>query len=153
MSQKKFLLALAFTGLAGGIFVLDRWTKIFFAQEAVHILIPNVLETTQHHNQGLLANLPVPLLAILLVTAAVMVVVIQQSLERLRKEQTLELFALALVLGGALGNFYDRLVFQYVFDWILVFHRSILNVADLAVGVGVLLFIFVKYLSERRKDS
>lgn len=66
----------------------------------------------------------------------------------LKKHQTEKLFSLglALVLGGALGNLYDRVTLGYVVDF-LSFHIDDLywpafNVADSAitVGVGILLF-------------
>lgn len=55
-------------------------------------------------------------------------------------------FALALLLGGALGNVKDRLIFQQVTDFIDVhyagYHWPSFNIADSAISVGaVLLFV------------
>ena len=62
-------------------------------------------------------------------------------------EQKLFCFALALVLGGALGNLYDRLTLGYVVDFLLFHYHGYdyywpaFNVADSAItgGVGLLL--------------
>ena len=53
--------------------------------------------------------------------------------------------ALALILGGAIGNLIDRLQYNYVVDFILVYYRDWLfpafNVADAAIAVGAVLLI------------
>ncbi|MDQ2078128.1 signal peptidase II [Marinimicrobium sp. ABcell2] len=58
----------------------------------------------------------------------------------------LEALALALILGGALGNVYDRLMLGYVVDFIVVHYRDYyfpaFNIADSAITVGAFLLIF-----------
>ncbi len=53
--------------------------------------------------------------------------------------------ALGLVLGGAAGNLYDRIVYGTVTDFIEVYHRSwsfpAFNVADSAITVGAILLL------------
>jgi lipoprotein signal peptidase len=56
-------------------------------------------------------------------------------------------------LGGALGNIYDRMVYGYVFDWILLFESSIVNVADMAVIVGVVWYAIMWQQSELDDDT
>ena len=54
--------------------------------------------------------------------------------------------AYALVIGGALGNLYDRLVYGYVVDMIQVFYQDwyypTFNIADSAICIGGALLIF-----------
>jgi len=56
------------------------------------------------------------------------------------------LAALALVLGGALGNLIDRLWFGHVIDFIQVYYRDFywpaFNIADSAISVGAVLLIW-----------
>jgi signal peptidase II len=58
----------------------------------------------------------------------------------------LESLALALILGGALGNVYDRLTLGYVVDFIVVHYQDYyfpaFNIADSAITVGAFLLIF-----------
>jgi signal peptidase II len=53
---------------------------------------------------------------------------------------------LALILGGALGNAYDRLRFGYVIDFLEVhiihYHWPDFNVADSAIVVGGILLLY-----------
>lgn len=63
---------------------------------------------------------------------------------KLEPHQRLLRWALPLVLGGALGNFYDRIVYRYVVDFVkLQLDEELVwptfNVADAAITVGVVL--------------
>lgn len=62
-------------------------------------------------------------------------------LGRLNRTQTREAIGWALVLGGAIGNLIDRLVWGYVIDFLDVYygnwHWPAFNVADSAITVGV----------------
>lgn len=132
---------LALASLAGGVFCLDRLTKnTFFSREPSHI-IPGILETTQHHNQGLLANLAVPMPLIILLTSGICLGLIWIFIQK-SKPSWLFTCAIACLLGGALGNLFDRITQGFVFDWILLWSRSIINIADISIGIGIFLWIF-----------
>lgn len=63
--------------------------------------------------------------------------------------------ALSLVLGGALGNLYDRLVYGHVVDFISVHWQSsyfpAFNIADSAITVGAIM-LMIDALLENRKN-
>ena len=65
----------------------------------------------------------------------------------------LETYALSLVLGGAIGNFVDRVRIGKVTDFIDVYvndwHWPSFNVADSALTVGIALFIISSFMSGR----
>ncbi len=60
-----------------------------------------------------------------------------------------EKFIYALIVGGALGNFYDRLIYQAVPDFIDLhynnFHWFTFNVADIFITLGILAFILSNF--------
>jgi signal peptidase II len=62
--------------------------------------------------------------------------------------------ALALIAGGAIGNLIDRIRFGFVIDFLDVYvgthHWPAFNVADSAITIGVILFLFKNLLLERR---
>ena len=67
--------------------------------------------------------------------------------------QKLQVIALSLIFGGALGNYVDRLRFGYVVDfldfhWKEVYHFAAFNVADSAICVGVALLLFQRVVTE-----
>lgn len=77
--------------------------------------------------------------------ALVISVVIAVWLTRLKKHETLLAVALALVLGGAIGNLIDRLAYGYVIDFLDVYyntwHWPAFNIADSAITLGVILML------------
>ncbi len=79
-----------------------------------------------------------------LVTVVISTVIVVM-LRRQRGERSVS-FALALVLGGALGNLYDRLTLGHVVDFIQLhaagYYWPAFNVADSAISVGVALLIW-----------
>ena len=64
---------------------------------------------------------------------------------RLPKSEKLSAIALCLILGGALGNLYDRMFNGYVVDFISVYYESFrfatFNIADSSVFLGACLMI------------
>jgi len=81
------------------------------------------------------------LFAVIAVGVSVVLVV---WLKRLKANETWLAVALALVLGGALGNLYDRVVLGHVVDFILVHWQNrwyfpAFNIADSAITVGAVM--------------
>ncbi len=68
------------------------------------------------------------------------------AMKRLQAHQRHLAIAYALVIGGALGNLIDRLLYQYVIDFIHVFYQNAhfphFNIADSAIFIGAVLLIF-----------
>ena len=63
--------------------------------------------------------------------------------------------ALALVLGGAVGNLIDRILLGYVVDFIDIYYKSwhwpVFNIADSAITVGVIMLIIDSFWLDRSK--
>lgn len=78
-------------------------------------------------------------------------------LRRLSAGQQLQAVALAMILGGALGNLYDRALYGYVVDFIDVYyqdwHFPIFNIADSAITVGAVLLILDALLHSGSKPD
>ncbi len=68
----------------------------------------------------------------------------------------LDLIALTLIMGGAVGNIIDRIRFGYVVDFIELYHRSYhfptFNIADSSLTIGVSLLI-ISILCKRCPDD
>ncbi|MDR5867886.1 signal peptidase II [Halomonas koreensis] len=76
-------------------------------------------------------------------------------MKRLKAGETLLAASLALIIGGALGNLYDRLVHGYVVDF-LSFHAAgwyypAFNVADIGITLGAIGLIWESTIGERRR--
>ena len=81
--------------------------------------------------------------------AIIISAVLSVWLARLKKHETLLAIALALVLGGAIGNLIDRLAYGYVIDFFDVYynnwHWPAFNIADSAISVGVFLLLLESF--------
>jgi signal peptidase II len=77
-------------------------------------------------------------------------------LSRLPAKSKLEGLALALILGGALGNLYDRLTLGYVVDFLdfhwAGMHFPAFNVADAGISVGAVLLIVDSLINQPGAD-
>tara|TARA_B100000963_G_scaffold271844_1_gene240045 strand:+ start:533 stop:1027 length:495 start_codon:yes stop_codon:yes gene_type:complete len=64
-------------------------------------------------------------------------------------------YALLLILGGALGNIFDRLMYKAVPDFIDFhvgdFHWFIFNVADIFITIGVIFVIFLEIIDNNKE--
>jgi signal peptidase II len=59
------------------------------------------------------------------------------------------------VIGGALGNLYDRIVYGYVIDFIEIhynnFYWPIFNIADVAISIGIILLLYSMFSNNKKK--
>jgi len=71
------------------------------------------------------------------------------------KSKGLKKYSLLMVLGGALGNLYDRIYFKAVPDFIDFhignFHWFIFNVSDIFISLGVLLLISLELINNKKE--
>ena len=72
------------------------------------------------------------------------------------KTNGLEKYSFLIILGGSLGNVYDRLTYSAVPDFIDIhyqsFHWFIFNVADIFITTGVLLLIYIELVLKNKKS-
>ena len=89
--------------------------------------------------------------------AIVISVVIVKWLHSLSGEETLTALSLSLILGGAIGNLIDRILFGHVIDYIQVWFGSYpfpaFNLADAAISVGAALLILSSFFGRRPAET
>ena len=139
--------------IAGAVVILDRLSKSYinrsYAEWDVTVVIPQVFNIVHAENPyaafSMLAEAPPLVRAVLLVGVSVMVMTaVGVMLWRLPKNAGwLMPTSLALVLGGAFGNLWDRVLRGSVTDFVQVFIGSYefpsFNVADSAITIGAVL--------------
>ena len=91
-----------------------------------------------------------------IVLAMVVIGVLFVWLRRLQAGEVRTRLALVLILGGAVGNVIDRLVYGYVIDFIDVYYGSwhwpAFNIADAAISVGAFLLLLEAFRETRQKN-
>lgn len=149
------------------VIIADRVTKSLVS---THILmgdaitvIPRFLRITHWLNEGAAFSLfadsasPNAVRWGLIAFSAIAAIAVLVALIRLGSRISLATVALALVLGGALGNLHDRLRYGSVVDFIEVhifgYHWPDFNVADSSIVVGACLLLLDSLLSKRSEAS
>ena len=88
--------------------------------------------------------------AIAIVVSAMLVGWIKQ----LRKNETWLACSLSLVLGGALGNLYDRLIHGQVTDFLLFYYKNwyfpAFNLADVAITIGAIMLVLDMFREQKK---
>lgn len=91
------------------------------------------------------------------ILASIVSVVLVIWIKRLKPQETWLALALALILGGAVGNLYDRVVLGYVIDFISLHYQQhyfpAFNVADSAISVGAAILILDTFIHPKENAS
>ena len=139
--------------LAGLIFLLDQWVKLIIIENISlyeRVKINDFINITHQRNPGaafsFLADAGGWQRWFLSTIAIAVCLYIVYWLKELEKESKILLpYGLSLVLGGALGNLFDRIMLGYVTDYfqVLIFGWPFpsFNVADAAISIGAVLII------------
>lgn len=142
-----FLLALI-------VIVLDRWTKHLAATRIAlysHIqIIPGFFRLTHTENTGAAFSLFADSTShwktgLLIAFSAVAMVVVAVLLWRQARPFTTTGIALSLILGGAIGNLWDRVASGRVVDFLLFYVKHyewpVFNLADSCIVIGASLLV------------
>ena len=107
------------------------------------MIIKDFFYLTFVHNYGAAWGMLSGKMELFFVITIVVLVVIGYILFTTDHKKTLLRIALVVILGGTLGNFYDRVVFGYVRDFLnfypLGYDFPVFNVADSALTIGYVL--------------
>lgn len=91
------------------------------------------------------------------VIALVASVLLTVWIARTAKSKPREAFALAFILGGALGNLYDRILLGHVVDFIVVHYQDnywpAFNLADSAISLGAVVLIVDMFFSKEKSAN
>jgi signal peptidase II len=141
--------------LSALIVALDRITKLWvshhIAEGNVIVVIPRVFAISHVMNPGAAFSMftdspnPARTRALLIAFSLLAAVVVFIILLRIGRRLSLAAVSMALVLGGAIGNVWDRIAYGTVVDFLEVhiihYHWPDFNVADSAIVIGGILLL------------
>lgn len=135
------------------IFLLDRYSKIKILNnfESNSLYVNNFINFDLTWNTGIGFGLFSSDSKLFYNSTSILIlcVVIILLLITFKANKT-EKIIFSIIIGGALGNFYDRVIFKAVPDFIDVhyasFHWFTFNVADIFITIGILTFILKDFL-------
>jgi len=158
--SKKFYIYLFFVFL---IFISDRLSKIYIINESFKNLDNFILKSTYLNirliwNEGIAFGLlSFDDKALYHSLSLLILVIILVIIYMIIKSDGLKKFSLMLILGGALGNFYDRIAYGAVPDFIDFhangFHWFIFNIADIFISIGVFALIVLEVFDKKNYEK
>ena len=149
-------------GLIAAVIALDQWSK-WWVKSSFNIyqskpVIQDFFHFTYVTNDGMAFGLGLPGgKHVLLVMTILLTGFIVGFLWKEKDGHPFVKYGLALILSGAIGNLIDRILYGSVVDFmdfmIGDFHWYIFNVADSAVTIGMVLFIYHSLLLEKKTSK
>jgi len=150
--------------LSGIVLVLDQISKIWVDLTLeLHQSIPVIpsFSITYAHNYGAAFSFLSDaggwqrwFFAVLAIAVSIGIVI---YLSKLKNEEKLLAVSLSLILGGAIGNIIDRVLYGYVIDFLdvyyQVYHWPIFNIADSAITVGVGLMLIESFMEKEGQEE
>ena len=150
-------------GIAAIVILLDQLTKWAVAAhmeigERVPLIEPYI-GLLSHRNRGAAWGMLEGQMWLFAIVTVVVVGGIVYYFQKEGKDQPLFAWSLMLLLGGAIGNFIDRMVRGEVVDFISIlipviqYDFPIFNVADASLTIGVILVIIYLFLDEKKNKK
>jgi len=157
---------LAWLWLSALVIVLDQVSKLYFENSLSLyqqiVIIPDLFSWTLAYNTGAAFSFLADaggwqrwFFAVVALAVSVMLVIWMKGL---KQHESWLAVALALVLGGALGNLFDRVVYGHVIDFILVhwqqrWYFPAFNLADSAITVGAVMLALDMFRNKPPKET
>ena len=115
----------------------EKWTNLFKIKQEANIAIEEKRASKEIGSS---------------LEAEIKLILKKEKFELLDK---LDKISFSLIIGGAIGNFYDRMIFKAVPDFIDLhyknFHWFTFNVADILISLGIIIFLIKGLLESKIK--
>jgi signal peptidase II len=143
------------------VIIIDRILKVLvtnnFALNVRNKIIDGFFYITNCHNEGAAFSLFSGNVLFLIFITLIVLFLIYRTINK-ENVNKIGVLAYGLLLGGILGNLYDRIFYGYVIDYldfrIFKFNFAIFNLADAAIVVGaILLIVFEGSDNDGRKNK
>ena len=143
------------------IFFLDRVTKVYVIYLGEKYLDPEIFNSSFLNifliwNKGIAFGLfSFDQNSLYNLVTIIIIIIISVLIFLIIKSEKFKKYSYILVAGGALGNLFDRIVYNAVPDFIDIhynqFHWFIFNVADIFITIGIVCLIFDEIFLERKR--
>ncbi|WP_088009215.1 signal peptidase II [Indiicoccus explosivorum] len=153
----------AYYGIALLIVILDQWTKWIVVKsmelgERIPVWEP-YLAWLSHRNRGAAWGMLEGRMWLFTIITLIVIGFIVYYFHRYAKDQPFFQATLMVLLGGAIGNFIDRLWRGEVVDFVDIlipvigYDFPIFNVADIALTVGVIMMVIYVWNEEKQEKK
>lgn len=152
MVEKKYRQEIIFISTTLIIFLIDRIIKLLIQSKLLPdqpiTIIPNFFHLTYITNTGAAFSLFSGYNHFLFIIGLLMIIIVSVYFFKTEEKQTLPSLMLGLIVGGALGNLFDRLFFGSVIDFLDFRIWPAFNFADTAITIGII-FLVVYFIKNK----
>lgn len=139
------------------VFLLDQFIKFIIKQKFyLHETLPvfeNFFHITYVQNFGAALGILKGKSVFLILAAIISIIILILYSQLLKTKDVIYKLALGLLMGGALGNLYDRILLGYVLDYFDVrFFPAIFNLADIFINSGVI-YLFYRVIINNNEET
>ena len=136
--------------------IIDICTKLIINKYLVVnesiLVIKHFLNITHVRNTGAAWSLFSNQTILLLIVSTIVIIGIILYIKKNKPTNIIEKIAYSMILGGAIGNFTDRILYGYVIDFIDItlfgYNYPIFNLADTFIVIGVIILIIISWRCE-----
>ncbi|MBQ9024342.1 MAG: signal peptidase II [Bacilli bacterium] len=131
------------------VFIIDRITKILvsntFTLNVRNKVIDKFFYITNCHNKGAAFSIFTGNILFLILITLIVIYLIYKTLKNKSNMSNITIISYGLLLGGIVGNLFDRIFYGYVIDFldfiIFKFDFAVFNIADMAIVIGAFMLL------------
>ncbi|PLS16611.1 signal peptidase II [Bacillus sp. M6-12] len=139
------------------VILLDQITKVLIVKKMElgdsFPVIENVFYITSHRNRGAAWGILEGKMWFFYIITVIVVAGLVYYIQKMAKQHRLLGISLGLMLGGAIGNFIDRIfrkeVVDFIHTYIFSYNFPVFNIADAALTIGVAMLVIYMLFEEK----
>ena len=137
--------------------ILTKQLVINFMIEHQSIsIIKNFFSITFAKNTGVAFSLLEGKVPLVIIMTSIIIILILKYIKTTNSNKY-EIICYGLIIGGALGNLTDRIIYGYVIDFLdfnlFGYSFPIFNLADTAIVIGILTLIILNFIESRNENE
>lgn len=143
-------------------FIIDLFIKYLVRTKLTMLkeyeIIPNFFYICYVKNDGGAFSILSGKVWLLILVGLIMLFLLDKYISNLKKPHKLEIISLGLIIGGIIGNLFDRLIYHGVIDYLLFkfasYNYPVFNLADSFIVIGVIIYlIYLIFIERKNKDD
>lgn len=137
------------------IVLADEWIKYFYLTKLPpdgSLVNVKILQIAIHKNWGLAFDIPFKREFIIFFSILIGIMLLRVIIKNWQKHPSI-VFGSLMILLGAFGNLYDRVVYGFTVDYLIWFGRSAINFSDCVIVSGVVILLLASRKSRASKLS
>ncbi len=140
------------------LFLIDLVSKVIISTNLELnnslVIIDNFFSLTYIKNYGAAFSILVNYRLLLIIVSIIVIILLIIFLIKNKLKTKLEFICYSLLLGGILGNLFDRVVYGYVIDFFdftfFGYNFAIFNLADSFIVISIILLLFDSFRSDKK---